>query len=110
MLAAVSLFNDIAPIIEAHHERIDGGGYPRGLCGAEIPEESRIISVADAFDAMTSHRRYRENLSVAKAIEQLVEGKHEQFDANIVDVFIPILVDFDEIQRQLAWTYTGETD
>lgn len=110
MLAAVSLFNDIAPIIEAHHERIDGGGYPRGLCGNEIPEESRIISVADAFDAMTSHRRYRQNLSVAKAIEQLIEGKGEQFDTDIVDVFIPILTNFDEIQRELAWTYTGETD
>lgn len=106
ILSALSIFNGIVPIVAAHHERIDGTGYPKGLTGDEIPEEARIISVADSFDAMTSHRRYRDNLSLAEAVSELVNGRGTQFDAHIADVFIGLLDNYDGMKEDLAWTYT----
>lgn len=105
ILSEIPLFNKIAPIVLAHHEWYNGKGYPNGLMGDEIPEESRIISIADAFDAMTSSRRYRKNKSLKEAEEQLILGKNTQFDARLVDIFLDILKNFDEIQTALAWTY-----
>lgn len=72
-----------------HHERIDGKGYPNGIPGDQIPIESKIIAVADAFDAMTAIRPYRPNpLSFDEAIIQLKENSGTQFDKTVVDVFI----------------------
>lgn len=105
ILSEIPMFNKIAPIVLSHHEWYNGKGYPNGIKGEEIPEQSRIISIADSFDAMTSSRRYRKNKSLAEAEEQLVLGKNTQFDANLVDVFIEILKDFDAIQEAIAWTY-----
>ncbi|RME89325.1 MAG: HD domain-containing protein [Anaerolineae bacterium] len=67
-----------------HHERVDGRGYPRGLRGEQISLASRIVSVADAFDAMTSTRPYRRGLSTEEALRRLEEGAGTQFDAGIV--------------------------
>ncbi|EQK46544.1 diguanylate cyclase domain protein [[Clostridium] bifermentans ATCC 19299] len=74
--------------ILTHHERYDGNGYPLGLKGEEIPLLSRIISVVDAFDAMTSDRAYRKAMSKLQAIEELRKNSGTQFDSKIVDVFI----------------------
>ena len=78
-------------IIECHHERWDGKGYPLGIAGTEIPFLARILSVADSFDAMTNNRPYRPAMPLEKAIEELVKNKNIQFDADVVDAFIKIL-------------------
>ncbi|MCR3905754.1 MAG: diguanylate cyclase [Tenericutes bacterium] len=88
ILSAVSNYDDIAKIVLFHHERYDGMGYPNGLYRDEIPIESRIIAVADAFDAMTKDRTYRQSLSVEEAIETLIREKGNQFDPKIVDIFL----------------------
>lgn len=105
ILSALKLFGDIAPVVEAHHERYDGKGYPHGIKGEDIPEEARIISIADAFDAMTSSRRYRSCLSIDEARAELIKEKGRQFDAAMVDVFLGAIQDFDRIRQELAWTY-----
>ncbi|HET7130334.1 MAG TPA: diguanylate cyclase [Gaiellaceae bacterium] len=76
-----------------HHERIDGGGYPAGLTGASIPVESRIIAVADAFEAMTGTRPYREAVSVDEAIVELQANGGTQFDARCVDALVDVVND-----------------
>lgn len=78
-------------IIRHHHECYDGTGYPNGLKGAQIPLGSRIISVADAFGAMTTDRPYRKALSIKKAVEELITNSGAQFDPDIVEIFISIL-------------------
>jgi HD-GYP domain-containing protein (c-di-GMP phosphodiesterase class II) len=71
-----------------HHERIDGRGYPTGLSGASIPVESRIIAVADAFEAMTGTRPYREAVSVEEAVVELQANAGTQFDSRCVDALV----------------------
>jgi hypothetical protein len=78
-----------------HHERWDGGGYPRGLAGEAIPLFARVIAVADSFDAMTSTRPYRAGMSRERALEALRQGAGRQFDPAVVDAFarsLPALV------------------
>ena len=74
-------------IVRSHHERLDGNGFPDGLRGDAIPLEARLVSVADAFDAMTSVRPYRPSLTVKQAMRELEDGKGVQFDPKIVDAF-----------------------
>ncbi len=74
ILAAVEELSEVAAIVRHHHERVDGTGYPDGLAGQDIPILSRILAVADAFDAMTSDRPYRRSLSTAEAVARLREG------------------------------------
>ena len=74
-----------------HHERYDGTGYPEGLKGEEIPEIARIIAVADAYDAMTSDRSYRGQLSPQKTREELVAGMGKQFDPKFAEILLRIL-------------------
>ena len=74
-----------------HHERYDGTGYPDGLRGGEIPEIARIIAVADAYDAMTSDRSYRGQLSPEKTRQELLEGRGKQFDPKYADLLLRIL-------------------
>jgi len=83
---------ELAHIVRYHHERWDGKGYPEGLSGEEIPIESRILAVADAFDAMTSDRPYRKALKLEKAIEEIRKNKGKQFDPDIVKVFIDVIL------------------
>lgn len=90
ILCAISMFRDIVPIVRAHHERVDGRGYPDGLRGDAIPLEARIIAVADSYDAMTSDRSYRGALTVEAAIQQLREGCSTQFDPDVVAAFLSI--------------------
>ena len=88
ILNAVEEYKDVANIVLSHHERYDGSGYPRGLEGSYIPLEARIVSVADAYDAMTQDRTYRKALSMEDAILELRAGKEKQFDPKIVELFI----------------------
>lgn len=91
ILSAVSMFRDVVPVVKCHHERIDGKGYPEGLRGDSIPLLARIISVADAFDAMLSDRAYRTRLTLGEAKQQLLNGSGTQFDSHIVSVFLEII-------------------
>ena len=75
-------------IIRHHHERWDGGGYPDGLSGQEIPRLARIIMVADSYDAMTSKRAYRNAMSRNEALWELRINRSKQFDAEVVDAFV----------------------
>ncbi|HZW49118.1 MAG TPA: HD domain-containing phosphohydrolase [Bacillota bacterium] len=88
ILSSVNEFSEVANTIIAHHERWDGSGYPNGLKGEEIPLQTRIISVADAYDVMTSERSYRRRLSVEEAVRELKRCSGSDFDSKIVDVFI----------------------
>lgn len=97
ILSAVSMFNDVVPLVRHHHERIDGSGYPDGLKGNEIPILARIITVADAFDAMMSDRLYRTKLSLEEAKDQIKKGAGTQFDSEVVDAFLTILSNSPEI-------------
>jgi HD-GYP domain-containing protein (c-di-GMP phosphodiesterase class II) len=78
---------DIAEWVLCHHERPDGRGYPHGRCGDDIPVEALIISVCDAFDAMTSARPNSPSLPFARAIHELIDHSGEQFDAGVVAAF-----------------------
>ena len=78
-------------IILHHHERWDGGGYPEGLKGEEIPIEARILTIADSFEAMTSARPYRPALSLEQVVKELRQGAGHQFDPQLVEVFIGII-------------------
>jgi putative two-component system response regulator len=73
-----------------HHEKWDGSGYPNGLNGLEIPVASRIVSVADVFDALTSNRPYKETLSVETAMDIVREGKGSYFDPEVTDAFFAV--------------------
>jgi putative nucleotidyltransferase with HDIG domain len=84
ILANVEDYEEIAQIVRHHHERIDGHGYPDGLRGDEIPMLSRIIAVADAFDAMTSDRPYRDSMPQRTARLRLAQAAGSQFDATVV--------------------------
>jgi len=105
ILSAMSMFKEAVPLVKYHHERYDGRGYPEGLAGENIPLLARIVSVADAFDAMTSDRIYRTKMELDRAIEQLVQGKNTQFDGKIVDVFLKCLEKYDIMQIEIADTY-----
>jgi HD-GYP domain-containing protein (c-di-GMP phosphodiesterase class II) len=78
-------------MIRSHHERYDGGGYPDKLSGENINIFSQILSVADAYDAMSSLRAYRPNLSKKEAMEELRKNSGTQFNSDIVNIFIKIL-------------------
>ena len=93
LLSMITQFRPILPGVLSHHERIDGLGYPDGLMGDAIPEEARIIAVADTFDAMTSDRQYRKSLSFRQAMEELERCKGTQLDAGFVEVFRELTMD-----------------
>ncbi len=93
ILSAANEFSEIADYILAHHERWDGKGYPKGLRGTDIPVYSRIISIADSFDAMTSDRSYRRAMSLEQAKREIVMNSNIQFDPSIVKIFIDIIDD-----------------
>ncbi len=102
ILSAVSMFQDIVPIVRLHHEHVDGTGYPDGLKGEEIELFARIISVADAFDAMMSDRHYRKHLSLEETRKQLELGSGTQFDKQIVDTLIRLIDEDPVLSMNLA--------
>jgi len=91
VVSSLDGYGPVAEIILAHHERIDGKGYPRGLEGDDIPELARIISVADTYDVMTARDSYRTPTSSYEAIQELRRVAGKQLDARFVEVFIELL-------------------
>ncbi|MEZ4503397.1 MAG: HD-GYP domain-containing protein [Dehalococcoidia bacterium] len=89
---ASGILAETAPIIRAHHERLDGTGYPDGLAGDQIPFEARIVAVADVWDALTSDRPYRAALSNAEAVEIIEEGIGTHFDPECVRALREVLL------------------
>jgi len=87
---AASLYK-LVPVVLHHHEHYDGQGYPAGLTGEDIPLKARILSVADAYEAMTSDRAYRLAMSVEQALVTLREGADKQWDGKVVDVLHRII-------------------
>ncbi len=90
ILRPLDFLKDVIPIIYHHHERYDGDGYLDGLAGEKIPLLSRILAIADTFDAMTSTRAFRESIPDDEAIEELKDQSGKQFDPKIVEVFLKI--------------------
>ena len=95
------VFQHLASIVVAHHERWDGHGYPRGLAAEAIPITARILSVVDAYDAMISRRPYREPLSIAEARAELQHCAGSQFDPSVVTAFLQVLDERKELQGAL---------
>ncbi len=91
ILAKVDDYAEIAAIVRHHHERFDGNGYPDRLAGDEIPLLSRVIAVADAYNAMTSDRPYREAMPSRVARLRLAQAVETQFDTSVVAAFEAIL-------------------
>ncbi len=91
-----------ASIALTHHEKFDGTGYPNQLSGRDIPLEGRIVAVADVFDAISSHRPYKQAWPMEKAIELLVEGRGRHFDPDCVDAFLQHLDDVLAIRDEFA--------
>lgn len=89
----IDVLKELAPVIRAHHERMNGRGYPDGLAGDEIPLLARIIAVADTFDAMTSVRPYRPAMTHATAIAELQRVRGAELDPRCVDAFLASLQD-----------------
>ena len=88
IITAIDDLEDIRAAVVSHHERFDGGGYPRGLAGEEIPLLGRILAVADAYSAMITDRPYRQALCEGEALEQIRLGARSQFDPLVVDAFL----------------------
>jgi HD-GYP domain-containing protein (c-di-GMP phosphodiesterase class II) len=105
ILSAVSMFKDISPLVKSHHERYDGKGYPEGLAGEQIPLLARILTVADAFDAMMSDRLYKSRLILDEAKQQLIEGSGTQFDTAVIEKFLELLNNYDEMAKDLSLMY-----
>ncbi len=94
ILEGVQGFTSFLPAVELHHENWDGTGYPHGQSGEDTPVDARIIHVADAYDAMTTHRSYRRGLTHQQAVAELVRFAGVQFDPRIVEVFVSLPQDF----------------
>ena len=91
ILKGFTLIEHVKDGAKYHHERYDGRGYPQGIKGEEIPLYGRIIGVADAFDAMTANRIYRNQMDIGYVLNELKKGRGTQFDPHVVDVFLAIL-------------------
>ena len=91
ILKPVSFLQRVVPIIRHHHENVDGTGYPDGLKGDEIPLESRILAVTDAYDAMTSNRPYRDAITQDRALTLISERAGTQFDIDVVNIFNEVI-------------------
>ncbi len=94
-------------IVRHHHERLDGKGYPDGLRGDELDPLTKILIVADSYDAMTSMRSYKRNKSMEEAVVELYACAGSQFDPAIVDVFVKILKEHDPITNSVMGLFPG---
>jgi HD-GYP domain-containing protein (c-di-GMP phosphodiesterase class II) len=99
ILSNVDDYTEIASIVRYHHERVDGLGYPDGVRGDQIPLLSRILSVADAYNAMTSDRPYRDAMPSRVARLRLAQAVDSQFDTSVVAAFEAILASASETYR-----------
>jgi putative nucleotidyltransferase with HDIG domain len=105
LVARIDGYGPVAEIILAHHERVDGGGYPNGLVGPQIPLAARIISVADTYDVMTSRDSYRRPVSSREAIEELRRVSGGQLDGDVVEAFVSLLE-----ERTITFRHADDAD
>ena len=105
LVARIDGYGPVAEIILAHHERIDGDGYPNGLIGEQIPLAARIISVADTYDVMTSRDSYRRPVSSREAIEELRRVSGAQLDGRVVETFVSLLE-----KRSVTFRHADDAD
>ncbi|WP_372998277.1 HD domain-containing phosphohydrolase [Sulfurimonas sp.] len=110
ILHEIPMYHELAGIVHAHHEHCDGSGYPKGLKGDEIPLASRIMAVADAFDAMTTRRVYKAKKSVAQAIEELEKYSDIWYDPKVIESAKKIFksVDLKNNAEQLPNTFIDD--
>ncbi len=100
ILQSITEFPQLTTGARYHHERYDGGGYPDGLAGEDIPLEARIIAVADAYDAMTSHRSYRDILPQETVREEIEKGRGTQFDPKFAEIMLAMMAEDTEYQMR----------
>jgi putative nucleotidyltransferase with HDIG domain len=105
IVSQIDGYRPVGEVILAHHERIDGHGYPRALAGDEIPELARVIAVADTYDVMTARDSYRDPISSYDAITELRRVAGTQLDRHYVEVFIKVLAD-----KDLAYRHGEDAD
>jgi putative nucleotidyltransferase with HDIG domain len=105
LVARIEGYGPVAKIILHHHERFSGGGYPAGIAGEEIPLGSRIISVADTYDVMTSRDSYRRPVSPEAAMEELRRVAGTQLDPQVVEAFIRMI-----LEQRVNFSHTDEAD
>lgn len=106
IIKSIKFLFDIGQVVRHHHERIDGNGYPDGIKGIEIPLESRIIAVADTYDAITSDRSYRKGSTHDEAIAELKRVADTQLDPEIVEIFCKVVTN--EMIERTASTEPGQ--
>ena len=105
ILTRNKVFKEIIPIVEYHHEKYDGNGYPFKLKGDEIPLAARITAVADTFDAMTSKRSYRDPIPLTDVVQEFKKCSGTQFDPNIVNTFLDIINNEYDVIEQIQQKY-----
>ena len=91
ILKDITMIEHVVEGAKYHHERYDGGGYPDGLSGRDIPLYGRIIAIADAFDAMTANRVYRKRQDFAYVLKELQRGRGTQFDPELLDILLGLI-------------------
>lgn len=91
IVSSIDAYPSLAPTISAHQEKYDGTGYPKGLSGKDIPLGARILGIADAYQAMTEDRYYRQARTHEEAVAELQKVKGKQFDPEVVDVFVSVV-------------------
>jgi putative nucleotidyltransferase with HDIG domain len=97
IIRPIGFLKDVVPIVEHHHEWFDGSGYNSGLAAEEIPKGARVLSVADAFEAMTSDRPYHGAMPWTDAVAELKRYSGTQFDPEVVDVFVGMILESVEL-------------
>ncbi|HEX4718235.1 MAG TPA: HD domain-containing phosphohydrolase [Thermoleophilaceae bacterium] len=105
VIAQIEEFADIAAVVHAHHERIDGTGYPNNLRGDDVPWLARMISIADTYDVMTARDSYRDPVSSQEAIAELRRVSGTQLDGELVEIFVQVLA-----SEALAFGHGDDTD
>lgn len=91
IVSTIDKYKSLLPLVELHHERMDGKGYPHGLIGDEIPKLARLLCVIDSFDAMTTERPYQQTKSFDEAIHEMQRCAGFQFDPLFVEAFIKMI-------------------
>jgi putative nucleotidyltransferase with HDIG domain len=105
VLAPIAHFHpQLGEAVLAHHERWDGSGYPRGLKGRRIPPAARVVMLADTFDAITHHRRYRDGRTAKEAAKIILQGRGTQFDPELVDLMLlpPVFEELSQAYREAS--------
>ena len=105
VIAQIEEFADVAELVHAHHERIDGNGYPAGLGGDEVPWLARMIAIADTYDVMTARDSYREPVSPEEAVAELRRVSGAQLDGELVEIFVAVLE-----RERLAFGHDDDAD